>query len=124
MRRKILRRVGIGLIVAAASVLLCVLVPQPILYLAALWYVALPSTAFVIVYHALARWWESPMGQNIMLLMASLAALADLLLVNVMLERPDWMRWVFLALYIVVGTAISWRLALLVKAQRPRYPRS
>ena len=94
-----------------------------ILYLVALWYVAAGSTVFVIVYHVLARWWESPMGQNIMLLMFSLAALADLLLVNVLLGRPDWMRWVFLALYVVVGSAIWWRVALLVKAQRPRSPR-
>ena len=75
---------------------------------------------FVIVYHALARWWESRMGQNIMLLMASLASLADLLLLNVLLGRPEWMRWVFLGLYVVVGTATWWRLALLVKAQRPK----
>jgi hypothetical protein len=97
---------------------------QSILYLAALWYVALGSTVFVIVYHALARWWESAMGLNIMLLMASLASLADLLLVNVMLGRPDWMRWVFLGLYVVIGTAIWWRVMLLVRAQRPRFPRS
>ena len=92
---------------------------QAVLYLAALWYVAAATTVFVIVYHAIARWWESAMGQNIMLLMASLAALADLLLVNVLLDRPSWMRWVFLALYVAVGSAAWWRLGLLIKAQRP-----
>ena len=97
---------------------------QAILYLSALWYVAAASTVFVIVYHALARWWESAVGINIMALLASLAVLADLLLVNVMLGRPDWMRWVFLGLYVIVGTVIWWRVALLVKAQRPRFPRS
>ena len=97
---------------------------QATLYLAALWYVAAAATVFVIVYHALARWWESAVGINIMMLIASLAALADLLLVNVMLGRPDWMRWVFLALYVAVGSAIWWRVGLLVKAQRPRFPRS
>lgn len=93
---------------------------QAVLYVVALWYVASGTTAFVIVYHALARWWESAMGVNIMLLMAALASLADLLLVNVLLGRPEWMRWVFLGLYVVVGSATYWRLALLIKAQRPR----
>jgi len=93
---------------------------QAILYAVALWYVAVPTTLFVIVYHVTARWWETSMGQNIMLLMFSLAALADLLLVNVLLGRPDWMRWVFLALYVAVGTATFWRLGLLIKAQRTR----
>lgn len=117
------RRVVVSVLAAVVAAVLCVFVPQAVLYLLALWFVASGSTVFVIVYHSLARWWESPMGQNIMLLMFSLATLADLLLVNVLLDRPDWMRWVFLALYVAVGSAIWWRVALLVKAQRPRTPR-
>lgn len=92
------------------------------IYLAALCYVAAGATVFVIVYHALARWWESAMGQNIMLLMASLAAITDLALVNLLLDRPGWMRWVLWALYLLVGTSIWWRLGLLIKAQRQPRP--
>lgn len=92
--------------------------------LIALWNVAIGATIFCSVYHALARWWQSPMGVNIMMLVASLAAVSVALLVNIWLDRPDWMRWVFVGILATIGSAIWWRLALLVKAQRPRNPRS
>jgi hypothetical protein len=98
--------------------------PIELATLISLWLMASGSTVFVVTYHALARWWESAVGINIMVLMASLAALTDLLLVNVSIGRPEWMRWVFAALCGVIGCVIWWRVVLLVRAQRPRWPRS
>jgi len=98
--------------------------PIDLATLIALWLMASGSTVFVIAYNALARWWESAVGINIMALIASLAALTDLLLVNASIGRPGWMRWVFAALCIVIGVVIWWRVLLLIRAQRPRFPRS
>jgi hypothetical protein len=89
-----------------------------LLTLLALWNLAIGASIFVAVYHALARWWESSVGQNIMLLMSSLAAVCDLALLNIMLGRPDWMGWIFFVLYVVIGVAIWWRVGLVIKAQR------
>lgn len=116
------RRILTGLAVAAGAVTLGVFVPTRALQLAALWYVAIGTTAFAFVYHILARWWDTAVGQNIMLLMASLALLTDAVLANNLLGRPDWMRWVFLTLYVAIGTAAWWRLGLLIKAQRQPRP--
>jgi len=90
----------------------------PAWYLAALAYVALPATLFVIVYHVIARWWETAIGRNIMLLVGSIATTLDLGFLNLALGRPEWMRWVFFACYMAIGTAIWIRLHLLIKAQR------
>lgn len=94
----------------------------PVLFILALGLIALGSTLFVVVYHGLMRWWETAVGQNIMLLMGALAAITDLALVNTIIGRPDWMRWVFFGLYLVIGTAIWWRLALLIRAYREQAP--
>ena len=94
----------------------------PALFLVALGNIAAAATVFVIVYHALMRWWETAVGQNIMLLMFALAAICDLALVNVIAGRPDWMRWVFFVLYVAIGVAIWWRLFLLIKAYREQAP--
>lgn len=91
-----------------------------VLSLIALGYVGAAATAFVIVYHVTARWWEKPFGQNMMILIAALAAVCDLVFVFVALDRPAWMAWVFTALYLIIGTTLWWRLALLVEAQRPK----
>lgn len=88
------------------------------IYLLALGYVAAATSAFVVTYHILQRWWETAVGRNIMLMMASLAAITDLALVNVILGRPVWLRVVFWALYLVIGTAAWWRLYLVVQAYR------
>lgn len=85
------------------------------IYLAALAYVAASTTSFVVVYHRLQRWWDTAVGRNIMLMMFSLAAITDLALVNNLLGRPVWMRWVFWALYLAIGSAAWWRLYLLLK---------
>lgn len=95
---------------------------QPVLFILALGNIALATTLFVVLYHGLMRWWETAVGQNIMLLMAALAAITDLGLLNFILGRPDWMRWVFFGLYLVIGTAIWWRLALLIQAYRDQAP--
>lgn len=87
-------------------------------YLVVLVYAAVGSTAFVVTYHVLARWWESAVGRNVMLLMGSLAAVFDLWLLNRLLDRPEWMLWVFGVLLAIIGSAVWWRLYLLVKAQR------
>lgn len=90
----------------------------PIWYVAGVLYVALAATVFVVVYHALARWWETAVGQNIMLLVGSLAALHVVGFLNIAFGRPDWMRWVLWTFYLAIGTAIWWRLGLLIRAQR------
>jgi hypothetical protein len=94
----------------------------PVLFILALGFIALGSTLFVVVYHGLMRWWETAVGQNIMLLMGALAAITDLALVNALIGRPDWMRWVFFGLYLAIGAAIWWRLALLIQAYRDQSP--
>jgi hypothetical protein len=116
------RRVLISLLIVAGAVALAVFVPMRTLQIVALWYVAAGTTLFAAIYHVLARWWDTAVGQNIMLLMASLALLTDAVLANLLLGRPEWMRWVFLALYVAIGTAAWWRLGLLVKAQRGAPP--
>lgn len=89
----------------------------------ALWmmaYAAAASTAFVIVYHALARWWETRTGINAMSLVASLAVTLDLALwVN--LARITWAGLPYVAafLYFVIGSIVWWRLAIVVHVQRP-----
>lgn len=93
-----------------------------LLYRAILLYGALGSTLFVVTYHILARWWETPVGQNVMLLMFALAATFDLWFLNRILDRPDWMVWPFAALVVTIGTAVWWRWALLLKAQREHQP--
>ena len=93
-----------------------------VFYLVVLVNAALASTAFVFAYHILAKWWETAVGRNVMLLMGALAAVFDLWLLNIMLGRPDWMVWVFGPLLALIGGSIWWRLRLLVKAQRDRSP--
>jgi hypothetical protein len=93
-----------------------------ILYQWILLYGAIPSTLFVVVYHVLARWWETAVGRNVMLLMAALAATFDLWFLNRILDRPEWMLWALAGLVILVGSAIWWRLYLLVRAQREYQP--
>ena len=87
-------------------------------YLAGVLYVALSAVAFVVVYHRRAYWWETAVGVNIMLLAGFIAALHIVGFLNVLLGRPDWMRWVLWAFYLGIGTTLWWRLGLLIKAQR------
>lgn len=93
-----------------------------LLSLIALGYIGAAATAFVIVYHVTARWWETPFGINMMVLIGALAGVCDLVFVFVALDRPPWMSWVFDGLYVVIGTTLWWRLRLLVQAQRPKRP--
>jgi len=89
----------------------------------ALWmmgYAGAVSTLFVIVYHCLARWWETGMGINAMSLVASLAVTLDLALwVN--LADVTWPGLVYVAafLYFAIGSIVLWRLAIVVHVQRP-----
>lgn len=125
MRRRKMIRSTLGAMLATAALVAVYLFPTKALQFWALWYVAITTTAFVVTYHVLQRWWETPFGRNIMTLMSALAGLADAALVNNLLGRPDWMRVVFLALYVTIGTAALWRLFLLVesyRAQRPTPP--
>jgi hypothetical protein len=82
-------------------------------------YAALASTTFTVVYHVTARWWETIMGRNIMLLIGSIAAVLDLGLFFNLLGRPDWMRVALAFAFAVVGTAIWRRLTILIDAQYP-----
>jgi hypothetical protein len=80
-------------------------------------YVALAATIFALVYHVTARWWETAMGQNIMLLIGSIALVLDLGLASNLLGRPAWIVFVYLAAFAAIGTAIWWRLFILLDAQ-------
>lgn len=88
-------------------------------YIALQAYVALAATTFTVVYHVTARWWETPMGRNIMLLIGSIAVVLDLALLFNMLGRPDWMRIALAVAYALIGTAIWRRLTILIDAQYP-----
>ena len=90
------------------------------LALAMMAYVALAATVFVIVYHVLAAWWRTPVGINIMALLASIAVTLDLALVFNLTTPPWWLPLLAAFLYFVMGTVIWWRLALLVSAQREK----
>lgn len=81
--------------------------------------IALAASCFTVIYMFTARWWKSPMGVNIMLLVGGLAAVTDLALVYNIIDRPEWALYVFAAFYFAIGGAIWWRLVMLWRAQFP-----
>lgn len=88
-------------------------------------YTALAFTTFTVAFHLLARWWRSGIGVNQMVLFFGLAATFDIALA-MMLLRADavgqWLIWLGAILYVVVGTAAWWRLAIMVRTQREYQP--
>lgn len=121
MKRKIIRHALVALIAMAVLVVLYQHFGI-VLYIVALGIIASGSTVFVILYQALMRWWETAVGQNIMLLMAGLAAITDLSFAFLLAGRPEWMRSAFFCLYVAIGTAIWWRVVLLIQAYREKAP--
>ena len=96
---------------------------RDMLNLLTLAYIGAACTTFVVVYHVLARWWESGMGRNMMVLVGGLAAVCDLVFLYIAVGHPGWMVYVFSGLYFVIGTTVWWRLGILVREQRaPRKP--
>jgi hypothetical protein len=76
---------------------------------------------FVVMYHVLAPWWRSEVGRHIMTYSALVAAVLTLSVVRMIggagLNTP-WFGVVRLVVFAGVPVAISWRIAILWRAQR------
>jgi hypothetical protein len=76
---------------------------------------------FCILYHAMAPWWRSQMGRNVMTYGLVVAAVLSLSVVRVafdaVVETP-WFSILRLVLFAGVPVAIGWRIAILLRVQR------
>lgn len=86
---------------------------------------ALGFLVFVVRYGLLSRWWESPVGQNLMAFMASCLVILALGLVRMLLEATGQAEWfdahrggLRLFSFGLVFFVVWWRVVLLFKAQR------
>ena len=124
MTRRVLAYTLLTLAAVALFHLAWVILDEKVTYLVLQAFVATGATVFSVVYHVTARWWESVMGRNIMLLVGSIAAILDLGLLFNILGRPEWMRELFAFLYFAIGWAIWHRLTILIDAQyhSPEHP--
>ena len=89
---------------------------KPVL-IAVIVFAALPANLFVVLYHLTASWWKSEFGCNLMTLLASLAAALDLSLSRWIFGPWPGLSHAALFVYLAIGGAIWWRLALLLRAQ-------
>lgn len=78
---------------------------------------ALLATAFVIVYHFSAVWWESHDGRHVMAFMGALALVIDLAVLRLIVGRPEWFEIVRTLTFTAIPIVLAWRLAILIKAQ-------
>lgn len=77
------------------------------------------ATAYAILYHFTARWWESEFGRSLMSLKIAIAAVTGLGVPRIIwgLNSPFY-TMIRLIVFIAVPVTLAWRLVVLIKLQR------
>ena len=76
------------------------------------------ATFFILLYGALAPWYRTPIGRNIMALMAVIALATGLATVTITMGLEWPYRLALRALiWFLIATVVWWRVALLVREQ-------
>lgn len=77
------------------------------------------SAAFCVTYHVIARWWENAFGRSLMIYQISMTLILGLSTVQTWtgFQHPALSSF-GLAVFSVVPLALTWRLLVLIRAQR------
>lgn len=77
------------------------------------------ASAYAIVYHFTARWWENEFGRSHMAMKIALAAVTGLAIPRILTgANSDWYLLLRLAVFVAVPLTLAWRLVVLIKIQR------
>lgn len=79
----------------------------------------LSSLGFVVTYHFLARWWETEFGRSLMIYQIAMTVILGLSAFQTFTGFHHSALTVFgLVVFAVVPLALTWRLLVLIRAQR------
>jgi hypothetical protein len=77
------------------------------------------ATAYAIVYHFTARWWETEFGRSLMSLKIAIALVTGLAIPRILTgANPAWYGMLRIVVFVAVPLTLAWRLAVLIKIQR------
>ena len=77
------------------------------------------ATAYAIVYHFTARWWDTEFGRSLMSLKIAIAAVTGLGIPRILFGvNQHWYLILRVVVFVAVPLTLAWRLAVLIKIQR------
>jgi|SRR5712691_8923478 len=82
-----------------------------------LWFSALVTTSFVVLYGSFSTWWKHEMGRHIFTSMFATAAVLDLSIIRLLIKDSGIFVAIRLIVFAFYTITMTWRLWILIRVQ-------